>query len=49
MKEKISITLDDDLVEKIKQLAELEDRSVSQYINLALKKHIAEIAAKEKQ
>ncbi len=41
LKEKISITIDGDILEKIKQLAEENDRSVSQYINLVLKKHIA--------
>lgn len=36
LKNKVSITLDEDLVERIKQLAENEDRSFSQYINLVL-------------
>lgn len=40
LKEKISITLDQDVVEKIKILAEEDDRSVSQYINIMLKKHL---------
>lgn len=40
LKEKTSITLDSDLVEKIKELAEQDDRSFSQYINMALKEHI---------
>ena len=40
LKEKISITVDSDVVEKLKQLAEKDDRSLSQYINLVLKKHI---------
>ena len=40
LKEKISISIDSDLVQKIKLLAEYDDRSVSQYINLVLKKHI---------
>lgn len=42
LKEKISITLDQDVVEKIKILAEEDDRSVSQYINIVLKKHLVE-------
>lgn len=41
LKEKISITIDGDILEQVKQLAEENDRSVSQYINLVLKKHIA--------
>ena len=37
---KVSISLDDNVVEKIKSLAENDDRSFSQYINMVLKKHI---------
>lgn len=40
LKEKISITIDGDLLEKLKIKAEEDDRSLSQYINLALKDHI---------
>ena len=40
LKEKISITIDSDVLSKIKQKAEDDDRSLSQYINLILKKHI---------
>ncbi len=40
LKEKISITIDSDLLIKIKELAEEDDRSLSQYINLVLKKHV---------
>ena len=46
LKQKISITLDGEIVEQIKQLAEKCDRSVSQYINLILKAHL--INEKEK-
>ncbi len=42
LKEKVSITLDGDLVIKLKELAEEDDRSFSQYINLVLKDHIKE-------
>ncbi len=37
LKGKVSITLDEDIIEKIKELAEKDDRSFSQYINMALK------------
>ncbi|MDO4283756.1 MAG: DUF6364 family protein [Eubacteriales bacterium] len=37
LKTKVSITLDEDLIEKIKELAEQDDRSFSQYVNLVLK------------
>lgn len=40
LKEKISITIDADLLVKLRQLAEEDDRSLSQYINLVLKQHI---------
>ena len=40
LKEKISITIDEDLLKTIRELAEEDDRSLSQYINLVLKKHI---------
>ena len=43
LKEKISITIDGDLLEKIKTLAENDDRSVSQYINIILKEHVNNI------
>ncbi|KMW17815.1 ribbon-helix-helix domain-containing protein [Enterocloster citroniae] len=37
LKTRISITLDSDILEMIKELAEDDDRSVSQYINIVLK------------
>lgn len=40
LKKKISVTLDGDMVEKLKILAEDSDRSLSQYINLVLKEHV---------
>lgn len=40
LKEKISITIDSDLLEKLKEDAELDERSLSQYINLLLKKAV---------
>ena len=40
LKEKISITIDSDVLEQIKLQAEEDDRSLSQYINLVLKKHL---------
>lgn len=44
LKQKISITLDEDIIEKVRNLAEDCDRSVSQYINLVLKEHIKQLA-----
>ena len=43
LKEKISITIDNDILEKIKCNAEKDDRSLSQYINLVLKQHIKDL------
>ncbi len=40
LKEKISITIDSDLLEKLREEAEYDDRSLSQYINLILKNFI---------
>jgi len=40
LKEKISITVDSNVLSMIKQLAEEDDRSLSQYINIVLKKHL---------
>ena len=40
LKKKISVTLDGDMVEKLKILVEDSDRSLSQYINLVLKEHV---------
>ena len=40
LKEKISITVDEDVLIKLRELAEADDRSLSQYINLVLKQHI---------
>lgn len=47
LKTKVSITLDTDLIETIKVLAEQDDRSFSQYINLVLKDFIKNQNAKK--
>jgi hypothetical protein len=47
LKCKVCITLDDDIVKIIKELAEEDDRSFSQYINLLLRKHISQISKNE--
>ena len=41
-KERISITLDAELLEKVRIQAERDDRSLSQYINRVLKKAVKE-------
>lgn len=47
LKEKISITIDNDILVKLKEKAEYDDRSLSQYINIVLKQHIRDIENKE--
>lgn len=42
LKTKVSITLDTTVIEKIKEMAEADDRSFSQYINLILKEHLGQ-------
>lgn len=37
LKVKVSVTLDENIVENIKRLAEEDDRNFSQYVNLILK------------
>lgn len=40
LKTKVSITLDDPVLEQTKAVAEMQDRSLSSYINLVLKAHL---------
>ena len=40
LKDKISITIDSDIHEKARELAEMDDRSLSQFINIALKEYV---------
>ena len=40
LKKKVSITLDEDIIEQVKKAAEDCDRSFSQYVNLALRNHL---------
>lgn len=47
LKNKVSITLDEDVIERIKQLTEKDDRSFSQYINIILKEHLSIVESKD--
>lgn len=40
LKDKVSITLDADVIAQVKDLAERDDRSFSQYVNLVLRKYL---------
>ena len=46
-KERISITVDAELLEKVRIRAEQDDRSLSQYINRVLKKAVREPSEKD--
>lgn len=46
VKEKLSITIDSALLETLKENAEEDERSLSQYINLVLKQHIRQTKSK---
>lgn len=43
LKTKISLTIDDPILDRVKYLAELEDRSLSSYINQVLKAHLRQL------
>ena len=47
LKDKVCITLDNDLLAKLREKAEEDDRSLSQYINIVLKKHLEELEKKQ--
>ena len=47
LKNKVSITLDADIIDRIKELAKEDDRSFSQYINLVLREHIKSLDKSE--
>ena len=40
LKQKVSITLDEEIITEIKQLADEDDRNFSQYINMVLRNWI---------
>lgn len=40
LKEKISITIDSDILEAARTAAEADDRSLSQFINIAVKSYL---------
>jgi len=49
LKDKTSLTLDSDVLERVKELAEADDRSVSQFINKVLKEYVKEKEDAEKR
>ena len=49
LKKSVSITIDSDLLEKVKIIAELDDRWFSQVVNLALKEYVRKNDIKKRQ
>ena len=47
-KQVLSMRLDEELIEKLKRLAEGENRSLSNYIETTLKQHAKDISKKSK-
>lgn len=47
LKDKVSITLDRDLIKEVRELAYKDDRSFSQYINRILRLHVRQIHQSE--
>ena len=47
LKARISITIDDPIYQKIRGLAEYDDRSVSSYINLVLRDYLERLEREE--
>lgn len=43
LKVKVSLSLDEEILKKIRVLAEEDDRPVSSYINLVLRKHLRDL------
>ena len=48
LKERISITIDSDLLEKLREKADEDCRPLSQYITLVLRKHVEQEEKKQK-
>ena len=48
LNERISITIDSDLLEKLREKSDEDCRPLSQYINLVLRKHVEQEEKKQK-
>ena len=49
LKERVSITLDSDVVDKITQYARMDGRNFSQYINFVLMRHIRAVEKRQNE
>lgn len=47
LKTSVSITIDAPILDRVRYLSEMEDRSLSSYINLVLRKHLEGIERKK--
>lgn len=47
LKQQISVTVDSDLLETARKLAENDERSLSQFINIALKEYVKKLENKD--
>ncbi|HJA68470.1 MAG TPA: ribbon-helix-helix protein, CopG family [Firmicutes bacterium] len=47
LKKKVSITLDQDIIEKLMELSEIDGRSLSQFINRILRDYLSEMKNKK--
>ena len=43
LKSKISLTLDTSIIERLRELSEEDDRSLSQYVNIVLRDHLRKL------
>ena len=48
LKDRVTITIDQPILEKLRELAEYQDRSLSSYINLVLREHLEQLEKKQK-
>ena len=48
LKVKLSVSLDEEVVKKLRVLAEEDDRQLSSYINLVLRNHIRQLEGRQK-
>lgn len=47
LKSQLSLTIDHDILEQLRAMAEEDDRSLSQYINRVLRAHVKEVSEKK--
>lgn len=48
LKTSVSVTIDNPILDKVRHLAEMDDRSLSSYINQVLKEHLKQLEESKK-